>query len=151
LEIDLRAFVYYMALGNSPAMMAKNVGAGSQYLWTYRDADGEFLDGGNQYRLRVPSSVPINNFWSVLAYDALSRSELQNDQKFPAVSMYGHPATNADGTTDVYFGQAMPAGQDKNWIQTVPGRGWFPIFRFYGPLEPFFDRTWQLPDIDKLS
>ena len=151
LEIDLRAFVYYMALGNSPAMTDKHVGAGSQYLWTYRDADGDYLDGANHYRLRVPASVPINNFWSVLVYDALSRSELQNDQKFPSVSMYGHPATNADGTTDVYFGPTMPPGQEKNWIQTVPGRGWFPIFRFYGPLEPFFDKSWQLPDIEKIS
>ena len=151
LEIDLRAFTYYMALGNSPAMMAKNVGAGSQYLWAYRDADGDFLDGARTYRLRIPASVPVNNFWSVLVYDALSRSELQNDQPFPSVSMYGHPAANADGTTDVYFGPDMPPGQDRNWIQTVPGKGWFPIFRLYGPLEPYFDKTWQLPDIEKTS
>ena len=149
LEIDLRAFVYYMGLGNSPAMMAKNVGAGLQYLWAYRDADGDFLDGAKTYRLRIPAGVPINNFWSVLVYDALSRSELRNSQPFPSVSMYGHPAVNADGTIDVYFGPEMPPGQDRNWVQTVPGRGWFPIFRFYGPLEPFFDKTWQLPDVEK--
>lgn len=149
LEIDLRAFMYYMALGNSPAMMAKNVGAGSQYLWAYRDADGDFLDGARSYRLRIPTDVPINDFWSVLVYDALSRSELRNSQPFPSVNMYGHPAVNADGTIDVYFGPEMPPGQDRNWVQTVPGRGWFPIFRFYGPLEPFFDKTWQLPDIER--
>lgn len=50
LEIGLRAFAYYMAPGNSPAMMAKNVGAGSQYLWAYRDADGDFLDGARSYQ-----------------------------------------------------------------------------------------------------
>jgi hypothetical protein len=31
-QIDARNNVYYMAAGNSPAMMEKNVGAGSQYL-----------------------------------------------------------------------------------------------------------------------
>ena len=142
--------MYYLALGNSPAMMAKHVGAGSQYLWTYRDSDGDFLDGAMTYQLSVPAEVPINNFWSVLVYDALSRSELQNSQPFPSVSMFGNPAQNADGTTDIYFGPSMPSGQEKNWIETIPGRGWFPIFRLYGPLEPFFDKSWQLPDIDKL-
>lgn len=149
LEIDLRAFIYYMALGNSAAMMAKNVGAGSQYLWAYRDADGDFLDGARSYGLRIPADVPINTFWSVLVYDALSRSELRNSQPLPSVSMYGHPAVNANGRIDVYFGPEMPPGQDRNWVRTVPGRGWFPMFRFHGPLEPFFDKTWQLPDIEK--
>ena len=51
-QIDARNNVYYMAAGNSPAMMAKNVGQGSQYLWTYRDAAGEFLQGDKNYRLQ---------------------------------------------------------------------------------------------------
>jgi hypothetical protein len=42
----------------------------------------------------------------------------------------------------------MPPGQERNWIQTIPGKGWFSIFRFYGPLEPYFDKAWQLPDIE---
>ena len=82
-QIDARNIVYYMAAGNSPAMMEKNVGQGSQYLWTYRDADGNFLDGAKNYRLHVPPDIPIKNFWSVVVYDALSRSELQNGQPFP--------------------------------------------------------------------
>src|SRR5262249_27548659 len=88
LAVDRRAFVYYMALGNSPAMVAKNVGVGSQYLWTYKDAKGNFLDGAKNYRLHVPAKIPINNFWSVLVYDSLSRSELRNRQPFPSVSQY---------------------------------------------------------------
>jgi hypothetical protein len=149
LRIDRRAFVQYMAIGNSPAMIAKNVGAGSQYLWTYKDAAGDFLDGAQNYRLRVSPNVPINNFWSVVVYDSLSRSQLQNGQAFPSVSQYTNPTVNADGSVDIYFGPVMPAGQEHNWIRTVPGRGWFPIFRFYGPLEPFFDKTWTLRDIER--
>src|SRR5262249_20913323 len=56
-QIDARNNVYYMAAGNSPAMMAKNVGKGSQYLWTYRDGSGEFLDGAKSYKLRVPPNI----------------------------------------------------------------------------------------------
>ena len=150
LQVDRRAYVYYMALGNSPAMMAKNVGVGSYYLWTYKDAAGNFLDGAKSYKLHVPPNVPAKNFWSVLVYDSLSRSELKNGQKFPSVSQYSDPKMNADGSVDIYFGPEMPTGQEKNWIKTVPGKGWFPIFRFYGPLEPLFDKTWKLPDIEKI-
>jgi hypothetical protein len=99
--------------------------------------------------LTIPADVPVNNFWSVVVYDALSRSELRNDQPLPSLSQYTDPHINDDGTVDVYFGPTMPAGQEKNWIQTVAGRGWFPIFRAYGPLEPYFDKTWKLNDIAK--
>jgi hypothetical protein len=61
--------------------------------------------------------------------------------------MYSAPQTNADGSVDVYFGPTCPPGQEKNWIQTVPGRGCFPMFRLYGPLEPFYEKTWRLDDV----
>lgn len=149
-QIDARNNVYYMAAGNSPAMMEKNVGQGSQYLWTYRDTEGAYLDGGRAYRLRILPGVPANNFWSVVVYDALSRSELQNGQPFPSVSSYTHPESNADGSVDIVFAPDEPE-KGANWIKTVPGRGWFPIFRFYGPTEQFFDKTWQLEDIVPLE
>jgi hypothetical protein len=97
------------------------------------------------------ANVPIKDFWSVLVYDSFSRSELQNGQEFPSVSMYSDPAVNADGSVDVYFGPKAPAGKEKNWIATVPGKGWFPIFRFYGPLEPFYDQSWRLHDVEKVK
>jgi len=55
---------------------------------------------------------------------------------------------NDDGSVDLYFGSEAPEGMEKNWIKTVPGQGWFAYFRLYGPLEPFFDRSWVLPDIE---
>ena len=145
-QIDARNNVYYMAAGNSPSMMDKNVGQGSQYLWTYRDADGNFLDGSKTYRLHVLPKIPANNFWSVVVYDALSRSELQNGQSLPSVSSYTKPVVNADGSIDIAFGPEEPK-EKGNWIRTVPGKGWFPIFRFYGPAEAYFDKTWKLEDI----
>jgi hypothetical protein len=148
LEVDRRAYGYYMALGNSPAMMSKNVGVGSYYLWTYKDGAGNFLDGAKRYKLHIPAGVPAKQFWSVLVYDSLSRSELKNGQRFPSVSKYTDPKINADGSVDVYFGPAMPKGQEKNWIQTVPGKGWFPIFRFYGPEKALYDKTWVLDDVE---
>lgn len=149
-QIDVRNNVYYMAAGNSPAMMAKNVGQGSQYLWTYRDAKGDFLDGGKSYRLHVLPNIPAKAFWSVVVYDALSRSELQNGQPLPSVSSYVNPKINADGSVDIVFGPNEPQGGG-NWIRTVPSKGWFPLFRFYSPTEAFFDKTWALNDIEPVQ
>jgi hypothetical protein len=151
LEIDRRAYLYYMALGNSPAMMEKNVGAGSYYLWAYNDASGQPFDGAKSYRLHVPPNPPMKQFWSVVVYDALSRSELQNGQPFPSVSSLSGVKTNADGSVDIYFGPTMPAGQEKNWIQTVPGKGFFPMFRFYGPQPALYDKTWKLSDVEEMK
>ena len=131
-------------------MVEKHVGAGSQYLWTPRDASGAFLDGGKRYRLHIPANIPAKNFWSVVAYDADSRSILRSGQPFPSVSSYTGPVVNADGSIDIDFGPDAPAGAGNhatNWIQTTPGKGWFTLFRFYGPLEPFFDQTWKPNDI----
>ena len=85
-----------MAVGNSPGMVEKHVGQGSYYLWTYKDGDGDFLDGAKNYKLHIPAKVPIKDFWSVLVYDSLSRSELQNSQQFPSVSLYSGPEINAE-------------------------------------------------------
>ena len=46
------------------------------------------------------------------------------------------------------LGPKAPAGKEANWIQTVPGKGWFAILRLYGPLEPWFDKTWKPGDFE---
>jgi hypothetical protein len=150
-NIDRRAAFAYAAIGMSPAMVDKVVGEGSQYLWTTRDSTGEHLDGGKSYRLTLPPHIPVKNFWSVVVYDAVSRSMLRNGQPFPTVSQYTGPAVNPDGSIDVYFSPETVPGKEKNWIKTIEGKGWFPLLRFYGPLEPFFKKTWQLEDIQQMA
>ena len=38
-----------------------------------------------------------------------------------------------------------------NWIQTMPGKGWFAILRLYSPLEPFFTKEWRVSEIEQVS
>lgn len=62
------------------------------------------------------------------------------------MSSYTKPIVNADGSIDVVFGPDEPK-QKSNWIKTAPGKGFFPMFRFYGPAEAYFDKTWKLEDL----
>jgi hypothetical protein len=101
--------------------------------------------------MQIPPNIPVKNFWSIVVYDAESRSILRNGKPFPTVSQYTGPESNADGSIDVYFGPNAPAGKEKNWIKTDGGKGWFVLFRFYGPLEPFFDKTWKPGDIEEIK
>ena len=146
-QLDARTLFHYTAIVITPAMEVEKVGVGSQYLATYRDARGVFLDGGKNYRLGLPVGIPAKNFWSVTVYDAETRSLLQNGQSKPSLSTFDQPETNTDGSIDIYFGPNAPAGKEKNWIKTLSGKGWFTYLRFYGPLEPFFDQTWKPDDI----
>jgi hypothetical protein len=142
-------FYYFMATGVTPAMEEKMVGRGSQYAWTGRDAKGEPLDGGKNYKLHLPPNIPVKDFWSVILYSNQTRSMIQTDQRFPSVSSQTKGLlVNSDGSVDVCFGPKPPAGKEKNWVQTVPGRGWNTILRLYGPLEPWFAKTWRPGEIE---
>ena len=68
--------------------------------------------------------------------------------KFPkAISFIGWTLTpRISRSYDVYFSPKPPKGQENNWIQTIPGKGWNTILRLYGPLEPFYDKTWKPGD-----
>ena len=147
--LDARTVFFYMATGITPAMSVKIVGGGSQYAGATVDSDGNYLDGGNNYRLNLPPNVPINNFWSIIPYDTQTRSVLQTDQRDTALtSNSGTVQSNPDGSVDIYFGPKAPAGKESNWVQTTPGKGWFTILRLYGALEPWFDKTWRPGDIE---
>ena len=148
--LDARTLFHYGAIVVTPAMEAKMVGVGSQYLATCKDAGGAYLDGGQHYRLRLPVGIPAKDFWSVTIYDAETRSLLQNGRPKPSVSTYDRPDGNPDGSVDISFGPGAPKGREKNWVRTVPGKGFFVIVRLYGPLEPFFEQTWRPDDIVKV-
>lgn len=147
MNLDARNLFHFTAICVSPAMILKTVGAGSQYLGAYVDGNGDYLDGGKNYKLHLPKDIPVNMFWSVTLYDPETRSLLATGQIKPSVSLYDEPVQNEDGSYDIYFGPKAPEGKEKNWAQTVSGKGWFTYIRLYGPLQPFFDQTWKPDDI----
>jgi hypothetical protein len=126
-------------------------GTGSAYLADYSDSGGAFLNGSNSYRLRVPAGVPAADFWSVTVYSNQSRSMIVNDQGRVSRGSTDALDVNDDGTVDLRFGPQPPQGSDTNWVQTIPDEGWFVLFRFYGPERGFYDKTWKLPDFEKVN
>ena len=149
---DSRTLFFYEATLNTPAMVAKMVGVGSQYANAATDKDGNYLDGGKNYKLHIPANVPAKDFWSVVVYDPQTRSELQTSQPFPSKNNKRDKLiVNTDDSVDLYYGPKAPASKEANWTQTVPGKGWFVLIRLYGPLEPWFDKTWRPGEFEPLN
>jgi hypothetical protein len=100
----------------------------------------------------VPTNAPAKQFWSLTVYDVDTRCLIQNtEQQADRSSRQPDLVTNADGSVDLYVGPKAPAGSEKNWIPTVPGKAWFPYFRLYAPTEDHFDRKWILQDFEKVQ
>ncbi len=149
--LDGRAAWFYEAVTNDPAMQSKTPGKDQIYLAAYHDSDHDWLDGKNSYRLHVLPDAPAAEFWSTTVYDVATRCLIDNEQRIADRSSRMDLLVNEDGSIDIYYGPEAPEGKEQNWIPTVPGRAWFTYFRFYSPTEPYFDRSWVLPDIEKFD
>ena len=148
LDVDASVTYSHQAMFTAEGMVQKVVGAGSQYLAAYKDGDGNWLDGGQSYSLHVDPDVPVEDFWSVMVYDAETRSMIVNGQ-VPGRDSNAKLKTNSDGSVDLYFGPKAPEGFENNWVKTIPGQGFFLYFRAYGPKKEFFDLSWTLDDLKK--
>jgi hypothetical protein len=147
--LDSRTGFFYYATGITPAMTMKMVGVGSQYAVAYLDSEGRPFNGDKTYKVNLPGPVPAKDFWSLTLYDNQTRSMLQTDQRFPGIDSNKEGLKiNPDGSVDIYVGPTPPRGMESNWIQSTPGKGWNVLLRLYGPLEPWFDKTWVPGDFE---
>lgn len=129
---------------------AKHLGQGQFYLFTIRDKEGRPLDGANTYRLRVPPKAPVKLYWSATVYDRATHALIRDQARASRASTSQGLQKNADGSVDLFFGPAAPQGKEANWIPTRPGGGFEVLFRLYGPEQPLFDKSWSLPDIERV-
>jgi hypothetical protein len=142
--VDNRAVAFAMAY-----FSAKHLGAGQFYLMAIKDGKGNRLDGGTTYRLRVPASVPVNQYWSATAYDGTTHALIRDTQRSSRASTSADLTVNPDGSVDIFFGPAAPEGGSANWVPTKACSTFEVLFRFYGPDQALFDKTWKLPDIQR--
>jgi hypothetical protein len=151
--LDSRIAFYYGYTLDSPGMIMRIPEVGSQYLMGFLDKDKNPYDGAKTYKVTLPKNIPARAFWSFTLYDNQTRSMLDTPQRFPRAGSQSYPSpaaeANADGSTTIYFGPKQPEGVKRgNWIQTMPGKGWFTLLRLYSPLEPFFTKKWRPSEIE---
>lgn len=144
--VDARGATYSMAY-----FSAKHLGTGQYYLMSIKDKDDRQMRGSSTYRLRIPAKAPVTLYWSATVYDRATHALVRGLPYSGRASNTPGLQINDDGSVDVYFGPTAPAGKDSNWVPTSPAGAFEVLFRFYGPQKPLFDKTWKLPDIEKIA
>jgi len=154
-NMDARTLFFYSATVNTPAMALEIPGVGSNYAFATADKEGNLLKGEETYKVTIPANVPAKDFWSVVVYDPQTRSELQvpGGSKYPSKNNKRDALVyNKDGSVTLYFGPTPPKdAPEANWTQTVPDKAWFVLLRLYGPLQPWFDKTWSPSDFERMQ
>ena len=144
--IDHRGLAYtYAFIG------LKRMGAGQFYTIAIKDKDGKPFDGSNTYRLHVPADAPIEQYWSVTAYDRQTHALIRNVDRASRASNNTDVQKNPDGSVDLYIGPKAPEGKQPNWIPTDPQRQFELMFRAYGPTKAFFEKQWTLGDVERVN
>jgi len=144
--VDVRRLAYTYLF-----VSVKRLGAGQFYLFSMRDKDGDAMEGGNTYRLTVPPQVPVQQYWSVTAYDRETHTLIRNMARPSRSSQVPGLKTNSNGSIDIWFSPTVPAGKETNWIPTDPKRRFELIFRLFGPKKEFFEKAWVLCDLEKVA
>jgi hypothetical protein len=144
--VDARGLTYSFAY-----IGIKRLGAGQFYLISIKDKDGNAFDGDKSYRLTVSQNPPVEQYWSATVYDRASHALVRDLPRASRSSQILEMQKNADGSVDVYFGPQAPVGKDSNWVPTKPGGKFEVMFRAYAPTKAFFDKSWRLPDIEKMN
>jgi hypothetical protein len=144
--VDARGVAYTYAY-----IAIKHLGAGQFYLISIRDKSGDPYDGSKTYRLNVPANVPVEQYWSVTAYDRQTHALIKNVSRASRSSQIPELGKNADGSIDIFFGPTAPPGKEANWVPTNPQRGFELMLRLYAPRKEFFEKkVWVLPDVERL-
>ena len=145
--VDGRGVTYTMAF-----FSPKHSGIGQYYLMTIRDKDGQNFAGANTYRLTVPANAPVRQYWSATVYDRATHALIRDMARVGAIvaDVRDCKRTPMVRSTSISVPKP-PAGKESNWVPTNPSGQFEVLFRFYGPEKPLFDKTWQLPDIERIA
>jgi hypothetical protein len=140
IDLDDRAVRYYIGT-YYPKQLPKL--PATQYLFALADKDGKPLEAGRTYSFTMPAKVPVKQFWSLIIYDLETMAFIYSpEERVGLSSAIGLPnmKKNQDGSVTIFFGPKAPKGQESNWIPTA-GKRPFPVVRFYGGTEAFWDKS----------
>ncbi len=147
LDYDNRAIRNWFNVIYLPAKVLER--PATMYVDTPLDKDGNVFEAGKTYKLTVPKDVPVNKFWSLTIYDMATWAFIYTPEERPGLSSRDRDKMklNDDGGVTLYIGPEAPKGYENNWIPTA-GKVPFPLFRFYGPTEALFNKTFILNDVE---
>jgi hypothetical protein len=126
----------------------KRLGSGQFYLISIKDKAGKDYDGAKTYRLTVPPKAPVEQYWSLTAYDRETHALIKKVNRASRASNSAEVQKNADGSVDIYIGAKAPRGKESNWVPTDRRRRFELMFRLYAPTKALFDKKWVLPDVE---
>jgi hypothetical protein len=145
-QVDKRAAAWFF-FTFYPKMLSDHVG--TVYLAPTADQSGQPIEMGKTYRLHVPKDVPVRQFWSLTLYDDATWNFVINPLKRNGLSSLQKDSMkmNSDGSVDLYFGPNAPKGFESNWLPTM-GKKPYLWFRLYAPAEAFWNKSFELPDVE---
>lgn len=146
--IDDRTAFHYLATGITPLMTAQFDGKGSSYIVATSDSQNKAFDGNEIYTVTLPPNPPMKQFWSFMVYDNQSRGILSTNQISGGFDSREDVVMNNDGSVTVTFSAKKPKGKS-NWVQTLPDKGFFVMYRMYSPTKDWHDRKYMIGDLIK--
>jgi len=123
-----------------------------QHAQAATDSDGKPYAGKNRYRIHFSKDqlIPARH-WRITMYDNQGFMTDNPLHRYGIGNIADPMQYNKDGSLDLYFGPQAPQGMEKNWVKTMQGKGFFPMFRIFGPQAPTFDGSWKLNDVAEVK
>ena len=142
---------FTLAYGMSPGMAVSMVDKGAKYPGTFRDKDGDFLEGGKSYTLHLPPNVPAANFWSMTALRCTDRVGPRQWPAMPLAQSMEKPIKTPTARSTSTSDPPRPPVKRRTGYKPYLARVTSFIFRLYSPEKAFFNQTWKPDDIVKVK
>jgi hypothetical protein len=114
----------------------------------YKDKNDHWFDGSKHLQAPCPGkstgeTILVLTIYTTTSRKSITRRKMSISHRVMKVCVRTQRSTIRQ--------PKAPAGYQKNWHQTNPGKAWFAYFRLYGPLEPYLNRSWKLSDFEEVK
>lgn len=119
-----------------------------------RDADGEVLNGANDYVIHFPAdSLPqsaVHGYWSVILVDIPDYRVVKNPLERYNLNTYSPLKFQSDGSLRIYMSSKRADDTpESNWLPSPAGKGFSLTLRTYVPKDIVKQGKWFPPAITK--
>jgi hypothetical protein len=110
------------------------------------------FDGPARWRLRLPSAVPVDGFWSLTMYEVTPEGQLfftdTPSRRYAIGDRTPGIIRGANGSMEIWISRADPGGsRSANWLPAPTSGPWAVVMRAYLPKPELRDGSWRLPPL----